>query len=185
MLIQLTLRHSPAVDVAGRRVTANQVIPGSARPDSAADPCGRWPDDLGIVRHAMPISGSADVREDSRLKIGTFGQPVPDHLLGPEHAASSHPQAFRLTRTAGLGRMLQAAEPRQHSSVGSRRRRELPVPLQWRQAKPRTLDIVRRKQARGKAWLGDGRCRQQQTGDGQEGEKAHAHAIGAGNANAG
>ena len=88
------LKDRLAVEIAGRRITANEIVPVGLK-DRAADARGRRPHHLGIISDVFPIAGLADRGEDTGMKQALFRLPQADHLVGGQGPVERHRQISR------------------------------------------------------------------------------------------
>src|SRR3982751_1506422 len=84
------------VDVARRRIAADQIVPVSGE-DGAADAARRRPDHLGIMRDIFPLAGTAYCRKQSGLKQRLLIAPHGDELLRRNRAVVGHGEILALT----------------------------------------------------------------------------------------
>src|SRR5438105_14871117 len=103
------------VDVAGGRVTADEIIDARRRGDRAADALRGWPDHLRVMADIGPVAAAAVVREDAGNEITLLRRPAADHRLETERASRPHPQILadaaplrtvRMGEQAGRGHLL-------------------------------------------------------------------------------
>ena len=80
--------------VSGRTIAAHEDVISASRGNSAANFGGVAPDNLGVMAHVRPVSGSADIRKDARFVVFLLSAPAIDHGLLAEVARAAHPEVF-------------------------------------------------------------------------------------------
>ena len=110
-----------AVDIARRRIAADQIIPVRLI-QSAADVRRRRPDHLRIMGNVLPIAARADRREHAGADVSLFRRPHADELLRAERAVIGHGEVLALAGTRLARRMNELPEASERRPVARGRR---------------------------------------------------------------